>query len=75
MKKILILLIIGATIIQTIAKFLLFPGVFLTRQQTDDEGVEEGEDYQEGGSLTDNQENLRKVLRLWVERNNSLFVV
>ena len=65
MKRILILLMIGARkILPKIGNLLVFfLGVFLTRQQTTDEG--EGEDYQEGGNLTSNQEKLRKVLHYY----------
>ena len=61
MKRILILLIIGEKISQKIAKLLVvFLGVLHSRQQAEDEG--DADDYQEGSSLTKNQEKLRKVL-------------
>ena len=61
MKRILILLIIGEKISQKIAKLLVvFLGVLHSRQQAEDEG--DADDYQEGSSLTNNQEKLRKVL-------------
>ena len=58
MKRILILLIIGEKVIQNFKDhlgFVLFSGVL---------SADEGEDSQDGSSLTNNQEKLRKVLKV-----------